>query len=207
MKILILGLPGSGKTTLATALCSKIGAVHLNADTMRNRVWTDLDFSMQSRKTQAQRMGALSDVLNEQGFDTVADFVCPTQETREQFGDCFTIWIDRIEAGRFEDTNKLFVAPQQYDLRIVSGLTVKQEVKEVLSAIGRIRTSKETSIRSLIKAVSWRITGTIDTFFVSWFVTGQPLIASGIALTEIFTKVGLFWAHERIWNKINWNRN
>ena len=61
-------------------------------------------------------------------------------------------------------------------------------------------------IRSLAKAVSWRITGTIDTFLVSWFITGRPLIASGIALTEIITKVFLFWAHERVWNKINWGR-
>lgn len=61
-------------------------------------------------------------------------------------------------------------------------------------------------IRSLAKAVSWRVTGTIDTFVISWIITGEPLLASGIALTEIMTKVGLFWAHERIWNKIGWGR-
>lgn len=59
-------------------------------------------------------------------------------------------------------------------------------------------------VRSLAKAISWRITGSIDTFIVSWFITGQILIASGIALTEIITKVFLFWGHERIWNKIKW---
>jgi len=64
----------------------------------------------------------------------------------------------------------------------------------------------DSPIRSLAKAISWRITGTIDTFLVSWFVTGQPLIASGIALTEIMTKVFLFWMHERVWNKIDWGR-
>ena len=57
-------------------------------------------------------------------------------------------------------------------------------------------------VRSLAKAISWRITGSIDTFIVSWFITGQILIASGIALTEIITKVFLFWGHELIWNKI-----
>jgi len=61
-------------------------------------------------------------------------------------------------------------------------------------------------VRSLAKAVSWRITGTIDTFLVSWLVTGEPLIASGIALAEIMTKVFLFWLHERVWNKIKWGR-
>ena len=64
----------------------------------------------------------------------------------------------------------------------------------------------DAPIRSLAKAVSWRITGTIDTFIISWIITGEPLLASGIALTEIITKVGLFWAHERIWNKIGWGR-
>ena len=65
----------------------------------------------------------------------------------------------------------------------------------------------DAPIRSLAKAVSWRITGTIDTFIISWIITGEPLLASGIALTEIMTKVGLFWAHERIWNKIGWGKN
>ena len=61
-------------------------------------------------------------------------------------------------------------------------------------------------IRSLAKAVSWRVTGTIDTFIISWLITGEPLLASGIALTEIMTKVFLFWLHERVWNKIAWGR-
>jgi uncharacterized membrane protein len=64
----------------------------------------------------------------------------------------------------------------------------------------------ETPVRSLAKAVSWRVTGTVDTFIISWLITGQVLLASGIAFTEIMTKIFLFWAHERIWNKINWER-
>lgn len=64
----------------------------------------------------------------------------------------------------------------------------------------------DTSVRSLAKAVSWRITGTVDTFLISWIITGQALLASGIALTEIITKVFLFWLHERVWNKIKWGR-
>ena len=62
-------------------------------------------------------------------------------------------------------------------------------------------------IRSLAKAVSWRVTGTIDTFLISWLITGHALIASGIALTEIMTKVGLYWLHERVWNKVGWGRS
>ena len=64
----------------------------------------------------------------------------------------------------------------------------------------------DTPLRSLSKAISWRILGTLDTFIISWIITGQLLIASGIAFTEIITKIILFWAHERIWNKINWQR-
>ena len=64
----------------------------------------------------------------------------------------------------------------------------------------------DTSVRSLAKAVSWRITGTIDTFLISWLITGQALLASGIALTEIMTKVGLYWLHERAWAKVKWGR-
>ena len=64
----------------------------------------------------------------------------------------------------------------------------------------------DTAVRSLAKAVSWRITGTLDTFLVSWLITGQVLLASGIAFTEIMTKVFLFWLHERVWNRITWGR-
>lgn len=65
----------------------------------------------------------------------------------------------------------------------------------------------DTPVRSLAKAVSWRITGTVDTFIISWLITGQLLLASGIAFTEIMTKIVLFWLHERVWNRIGWGRN
>ena len=64
----------------------------------------------------------------------------------------------------------------------------------------------ENHSRSLIKAISWRITGTVDTFIISWLITGRVKIATGIAFTEIFTKIVLFWLHERFWNKINWGK-
>lgn len=64
----------------------------------------------------------------------------------------------------------------------------------------------ESAVRSLAKAVSWRLTGTADTFLISWVITGEPLLASGIALTEVFTKIFLYWAHERAWNKVKWGK-
>jgi uncharacterized membrane protein len=64
----------------------------------------------------------------------------------------------------------------------------------------------DAPVRSLAKAVSWRVTGTVDTFLISWLITGELLLASGIALTEVMTKIFLYWAHERVWNKIKWGR-
>ena len=65
----------------------------------------------------------------------------------------------------------------------------------------------DTPVRSLAKAVSWRVTGTVDTFLISWLITSQVLLASGIALTEIVTKIFLFWLHERVWNRVKWGQN
>ena len=65
----------------------------------------------------------------------------------------------------------------------------------------------DTGVRSLAKAISWRITGSIDTFIISWIITGHALVASGIAFTELLTKVVLYWFHERVWNRITWGKN
>ena len=67
--------------------------------------------------------------------------------------------------------------------------------------------STDTSCRSLAKAVSWRITGSIDTFLISWLITGQPHIAAGITLVELLTKISLYWLHERVWLKIKWGQD
>ena len=64
----------------------------------------------------------------------------------------------------------------------------------------------ESKTRSLAKAISWRITGTVDTFIISFFITGQIALAGAIALTEVITKVFLYWAHERVWNKVKWGK-
>ena len=120
-KILIMGLPGAGKTTLATALLRRINAVHFNADAVRREINRDLGFSPADRVEQARRMGWLCDRVVEAGGYAVADFVCPTPETRAAFaagGSAFVVWADRIQHGRFADTNRLFVPPTEYDVRV-----------------------------------------------------------------------------------------
>ena len=65
----------------------------------------------------------------------------------------------------------------------------------------------ESHRRSFVKAISWRILGSIDTFLLSWLFTGNPLVAGGIAGTEVLTKMVLYYFHERAWSSIRWGTN
>ena len=67
------------------------------------------------------------------------------------------------------------------------------------------RTS-EKPLRSIVKSISWRLIGTLDTILISWIVTGQVKLALSIGVVELFTKMLLYFFHERIWNKINWGK-
>ena len=144
-KILIMGLPGAGKTTLARALTPRLNAVHFNADEVRKHINKDLGYSEADRVEQARRMGWLCDQVVKSGGIAIADFICPTPETRAAFlenGDAFTIWIDRIKEGRFEDTNRLFVPPAQYDLRVAPEGTVEYWREEVARRVRPVFDSK-----------------------------------------------------------------
>ena len=110
MKILIFGLPGSGKSTLAEPFAELIGGIWINADAVRKE-YDDWDFTPEGRMRQAQRMRHLADGVVMAGKIAVADFVCPTPQAREEFAPDFTVWMDTIKEGRFEDTNKMFVPP------------------------------------------------------------------------------------------------
>jgi cytidyltransferase-like protein len=117
-KILIMGLAGAGKTTLAKLLVPRLNAVHFNADEVRANLNKDLSFTLEDRIEQARRMGWLCDRVIEAGTHAVADFICPTVATRESFGDAFVVWVDRIMTSRFPDTDALFEPPKHWDVRV-----------------------------------------------------------------------------------------
>tara|TARA_B100001564_G_scaffold182205_1_gene153028 strand:- start:98 stop:508 length:411 start_codon:yes stop_codon:yes gene_type:complete len=117
--ILIMGLPGSGKTTLANELAPKLKAKRLNADQVRKEA-EDWDFSEEGRKRQAKRMASLALKLGDDGSYVIADFICPTPEARTLFPANYIIWVDTIKEGRFEDTNKMFVKPDKYDFHVTT---------------------------------------------------------------------------------------
>jgi hypothetical protein len=119
-RILIMGLPGAGKTYLAQRLKQQLESYGstvgwLNADEVRKH-FNDWDFSREGRIRQSLRMRELADESNTDFV--IVDFVAPLPEMRHNFKADWTIWMDTIDAGRYEDTNKMFVAPEVYDFRI-----------------------------------------------------------------------------------------
>ena len=137
-KILVMGLPGAGKTTLASALALRLHAVHFNADEVRKHVHKDLGFKESDRVEHARRLGWLCDQVVKAGCFAVADFICPTHETRLAFldhGSALVVWVDRIKEGRFEDTNRLFLPPERYDLRVTQGGSVEYWVEQVVERV------------------------------------------------------------------------
>ena len=116
-KILIMGLPGSGKTSLAKRLYPYLKAVFLNNDEVRKEA-NDWDFSPKGRERQTKRMKDLAQKYLNEGKNVIADFVCPTEKTRKDFNADILIWVDTIKKGRFEDTNKMFEEPKKFHYRV-----------------------------------------------------------------------------------------
>ena len=117
--ILIMGLPGAGKTTLANELSKLIECKRLNADEIRKAA-NDWDFSEEGRKRQARRMSDAALKIKKEGNNVIADFICPTPAARELFPADYIIWVDTIKEGRFEDTNQMFVKPEKFNFHVTT---------------------------------------------------------------------------------------
>ena len=128
-----MGLPGSGKTTLASELVPLLKAKWLNADEVRKEA-NDWDFSEEGRKRQAKRMADFAKKLKDEGNFVVADFICPTPEARALFPADYIIWMDTIKEGRFEDTNKMFVKPEKFDYHVTT-MDAKNWAPKILKEI------------------------------------------------------------------------
>ena len=114
-----MGLPGSGKTHLAKRLHVHLNCAWYNADKVREMA-NDWDFTDAGRRRQSERMNTIATFEAVRGRTVICDFVCPTGETRKEFNADITIWMNTIEAGRFDDTNKIFEEPTNFDYIIES---------------------------------------------------------------------------------------
>lgn len=133
MKVLIFGLPGSGKTYLAEKIMDILGdkAEWVNADAVRTEC-DDWDFSKRGRERQNQRMRILADQIDEKGKVAICDFICPLETGRQAFDADLEVFVDTIEKGRYDDTNRLFQRPDysMYDC-LVPNHSVKQKRDDV----------------------------------------------------------------------------
>ena len=140
-KILIMGLPGSGKTSLAKLLAPMFNAVWLNADKVREEV-NDWDFTPTGRTRQTDRMKTYAQKALDNNRNVIADFICPTEQTRRDFDADYIIWMDTIKEGRFEDTNKMFEPPIFYNFRVTHkdasmwAFLIKKDMEKTLRGLG-----------------------------------------------------------------------
>lgn len=200
-RILVMGLPGSGKTTFSQELVKKLMLTHTvawyNADEVR-RQYNDWDFSAEGRLRQVNRM---RDLANASEADIViCDFVCPTQDYRAIFNPDHLIWMDTITEGRFADTNKVFEEPLWFTYRVSDWNQTDGIINTLVAKLNF--NDGDSHKRSLFKAISWRTLGTVDTFILSWIIIGRVDLAAAIGGVELITKTALYYLHERAWTKI-----
>jgi len=129
MKILVMGLPGAGKTWLSERLQKHLECAWYNADKVRQMA-NDWDFSPEGRVRQANRMRTFADFEKQNNRFVICDFVCPTRKTRDAFNPDIVIWLDTISKGRFEDTNDMFEIPSLIDYKVDKFLS-DEEIEDI----------------------------------------------------------------------------
>lgn len=132
--ILVMGLPGSGKTTLAGELKKKLNAAWINADVIRKK-YNDWDFSKNGVIRQARRMRKITNKSKKK--ITIVDFVCPYEKGRKIFKADYLIWMNTIKKGRLSTFDKSFEIPKKFNFK-VNKKNAKLYSKRIIEDIKKI---------------------------------------------------------------------
>lgn len=136
-----MGLPGAGKTTLASYLVPILNSAWLNADKLREET-NNWDFSVNGRELQAKKIHKQSEKLEKENKFVIADFVCPTPKLRKIFSADYVIWMNTIKESRFSDTNQMFIPPEKVDYEI-NTFNAKKWAKLIADDIKSIKKFKK----------------------------------------------------------------
>ena len=147
-KILIMGLPGAGKTFLAKKIYKSLKAIWINADIVRRR-YKDWDFSEGGRIRQAYRMNSLA---SKDSF-SISSFICPTEEHRRIFDPEIIIWMDINKESEYKDTDNIFEPPEHYDIRITKWIT-EDQLSNCLEGINHGTMDIHNYLNELIKRLA-----------------------------------------------------
>jgi hypothetical protein len=147
MIIQILGLPGSGKTTLALTLKERLNAIHLNADEVRATLNSDLGFSEKDRAENSRRLSEMAKLLSAQGHTVIVDFICPTKATRKAFGKPdLKIVMNTIVSSRFADTDAMWIPVEDADHTFYEWKPEQEMADEVIEKFGLFDWSSPTTL-------------------------------------------------------------
>ena len=194
-KILVMGLPGAGKTTLSKYLAKIINAVQVNADEVRKKA-NDWDFSLEGRRRRQENERFVK-LLHFKGKNVVADFICPTKATRDDFDADFLIWVDTIKKGRFEDTNILFEPPENSDFRVTTQ-DGKYWSEKIAKIILKEKGYKVNFEKFLFSKVSTWVLLLVIIFFLSSHFFGALVLRSETAqkIVLIPKNIKIFFSEE-----------